>query len=115
MDVQLEATLGDVTRVSVSGQLRRGEMQDNEIAKFEAHVAGKKKNAVVNMSKVSLLTSLGIRMLLETAKALKAAGARMALTGLNDSVRESLELTGLVGDILVAEDEDKALALLKGK
>lgn len=113
MDVQLEAMIGDVTRVSLAGQLKRGSMKDEDMAMFESHVAGGKKNAIVNMSKVSILTSLGIRMLLETAKALKAVGATMALTGLTDPVRESLEVTGLVGDILVADNEEKALALLK--
>ena len=115
MDVQLEATVSDVTRVTLSGQLKRGDMKDEDIAMFESHVAGGKRNAIVDMSKVSILTSLGIRMLLETAKALKNVGATMALTGLSDPVRESLEVTGLVGDILVAEDADKALALLQNK
>jgi anti-anti-sigma factor len=51
---------------------------------------------VVDISKVTFLASLGIRLLVVNAKNLKAHGGRMVLfVGDNESVAESLEATGI--------------------
>ncbi|THB70593.1 MAG: anti-sigma factor antagonist [Desulfovibrio sp.] len=114
MQVQLGAKQEGVTRAALAGRLDRSAMQEADITKFEAHIAGAKQNAIVDMTQVEILTSLGIRMLLETAKALKLASASMVLVGPSAQVLESLQMSGLVDDMPVAKDDAAAIALLGG-
>jgi len=66
--------------------------------------------AVVDLTGVSFIASLGIRMLLGTARALDRYGAKLALYGANDEVMEIIETTALTEIIPVVGTEDEAVA-----
>ena len=71
------------------------------------------KNAVVDMSDVQLVTSMGIRMFVTLARSLKAKGARIAVYAPQALVRETLDNVAL-GDILpICESQTDAVAAIR--
>jgi anti-anti-sigma factor len=70
--------------------------------------------AMVDMSGVDFLGSLGIGMLVRCAVSLQRCGARFVLFGCQPLVRKSLETMKLTGVLPLAEDEATAAALLAG-
>jgi len=106
-------TRGDddsITRVELKGRLDLAGVQSVE-TQFTAHTAAAHKPAVVDLSGVEFIASLGLRMLLSTAKALRAAGARMVLLSPQPMVAEVLRTAGFDKVIDVAEDEKMAMAI----
>jgi anti-anti-sigma factor len=70
--------------------------------------------AMVDMSGVDFLSSLGIGMLVRCAVSLQRSGARLVLFACQPLVRKSLETMKLTGVLPLAEDEVAAAALLAG-
>ena len=66
------------------------------------------------MSEVTYLASLGLRMLLTVAKALKLRGAKTVLLSPQPAVRQVLSLSGYDQVIPVYNDEGTAVAFLAG-
>ena len=102
---------GDVTRIALEGRLDTASVGRIE-EQFTAQVAQGGKHALVDLSQVVFLASMGVRMLLGNAKALVAGGAQMVLYGANPAVAEVIEATG-IGEVLpVAQSEEEALAIM---
>jgi anti-anti-sigma factor len=76
--------------------------------RFTAAVAARGRHAIIDMSGVTLLTSMGIRLLISTARALSQKGAKMVLFGAQPLVQEGLNHTALDQIIAVAETEAEA-------
>jgi anti-anti-sigma factor len=70
----------------------------------------KEQPAVIDLTGVSFIASLGIRMLLGTARALDRYGARLVLFGPQADVMEIIETTALTEIIPVVETEAEAVA-----
>jgi anti-anti-sigma factor len=68
----------------------------------------------LDISEVTFLSSLGLRMLLTVAKALDRHGAKTVLLSPQPAVREILSLSGFDQLIPVHNDEGKALSFLAG-
>lgn len=101
----------NLTHVALIGRLDISGMQKIEF-KFTSTVVSRGKPALIDMSEVSFLASLGMRMLLSAAKSLEAKNAKIALLSPQPLVKEALEAAGF-NSILPIEDElDKALAFL---
>ena len=66
------------------------------------------------MAQVSFLASIGIRTLLQNAKALKQRGGRMVLLNPTDVVDSVLQSTGIAEIIPVFRDLDAACAAARG-
>jgi anti-sigma B factor antagonist len=98
------------TRVALAGRLDLPGVQALEL-QFTANTAAAKKPAVVDMSGVVFIASLGLRMLLSSAKALRAAGARMVILNPPEPVAEVLRTAGIDQVITVTNDEQMALAI----
>lgn len=98
------------TRVALKGRLDLSGVQGLE-TQFAANTAAAKKPAVIDMSDVVFIASLGLRMLLSSAKALKAAGARMVILNPPEPVAEVLRTAGVDKVITVTNDEHMALAI----
>lgn len=79
--------------------------------KFICQTSSTKKPSIVDLSETTYIASLGLRMLIENAKALKRAGARMVVLKPQPLVEDILRNAGL-GDMLnIVHDEAEARAL----
>jgi anti-anti-sigma factor len=80
---------------------------------FTAHLVPQGNSAIVDMSAVDFVTSLGIRLLISTARALSARKARLVLYGLQDRVRQTLESMAIQQLVPIYATEGEALAAVK--
>ena len=112
MDVQ-HTDVGDVRKVILAGRLDSAGVDLIEL-RFGAVVVPAGKNTVVDMSEVSFMASLGVRMLLSTARALSRKGAKLALFGATPAVMEVIETMGFNDIVPVAPSELEALAFVAG-
>lgn len=65
--------------------------------------------AVLEVSQVGYMSSAGFRMLLLAHRTMAAKGGRLALVGLSDDVRDTMEMTGFLQFFLLAATLDQAL------
>ncbi len=77
-----------------------------------AAVAEQKKEVVVDMSDVTFLASLGIRILVLNCKALAAKGGDMVLLNPQEGVERVLKSAGIDQVIKIFSSRDEALAYL---
>ncbi|MBI9075648.1 MAG: STAS domain-containing protein [Desulfatibacillum sp.] len=80
---------------------------------FAAH-SGAGKALIVDLSQVSFLASLGIRMLFQGAKALFAEGSKMVLLKPQPLVEEILQTAGLTELMPITHDEKEARSIAMG-
>lgn len=102
----------DVTRIALRGRLDlqgAGAIQQE----FAAHTGDTQRSLVVDLSEVSFLASIGMRMLLEGAKALRRTEHRLVLLRPQQNVKQALEVAGLAGILPITDDEAAALALAR--
>jgi anti-anti-sigma factor len=103
--------IGDVTRIVLVGRLdTRGvdEVENN----FGAAVVATGKHTIVDLSQVTFLASLGIRMLISNARALSRKGSKLVMYGAGIGVQDVIEITALAEIIPLAASESDALRLL---
>ncbi|MCG8461975.1 MAG: STAS domain-containing protein [Holophagales bacterium] len=100
-------------RVKLQGRLDTAGVDAVE-ARFYAATASA-RHAVVDLSGVPLVTSLGMRMLVIAAKRMAAAGRSLILLRPQKLVDESLRAADLYRLIPVADNEAQAQALLEGR
>jgi anti-sigma B factor antagonist len=111
--MQLEMTdLGTAAKVALHGRLDTPGVDQIE-TRFTASVVAGGRNALVDLSAVSFVSSMGIRMLLTAARSLGQKKAKMVLVGVQPIVRESFEHVGLPDIIPIAADDAQALELLR--
>jgi anti-anti-sigma factor len=65
---------------------------------------------VVDMSATDYVSSAGLRIFLLAAKKLKDRDGRLALAGLNSSVKQVFSLSGLLAIFAVEPDAERAVA-----
>ncbi|MEZ5735453.1 MAG: STAS domain-containing protein [Novosphingobium sp.] len=102
-----------VTKAELSGRLDTPNVNQIETS-FIAGIVPKAQNTVVDLSKVTFVASLGIRMLLSAARVLDRRGAKFVMFGANPAVMEIFETTALSDIIPVLVSEDDALAAVNG-
>ena len=110
MEVQF-SDLSGVTKAVLDGRLDTASVNVVE-TRFIAGIVPKQQHAVVDLSNVSFIASLGIRMLLSTARALGSNGAKFAMFGATPVVMEVFEATALSEIIPLADTEAEAIALV---
>jgi anti-sigma B factor antagonist len=99
------------TQIALSGKLDvEGEGQIGD--EFRRLIDSHKSHFVVEMSDVSYLASLGIRLLFAGAKSLAAEGKKMVVVSPQPMVEETLLNSGTAKLIPVARDVSEALQLL---
>ena len=99
----------DAVKIALRGRLDTTGVDAIE-TKFSA--AAKRKNALIDLSGVSFLASMGIRMLFSSARVLKTDGFKMILLAPQELVAEVLDNAGVTQIIPIAPSEADALALL---
>ena len=77
---------------------------------FVRQCAGENVQVIVDLSKVNYLSSIGIPMLINTAKSVTGQGGKMALLSPQKNVAEVLEITGIPQIIPVCTDLESATA-----
>lgn len=98
-------------RLVLKGRLDAAGTEQVEAA-FTAQVRGAAGDSLVDLSAVSFVGSLGIRMLIAAARGADRAGRRMVIFGAQPAVAEVFQTTALDDLIPVATDEAAALARL---
>jgi anti-anti-sigma factor len=110
MSTKLEVSewSGGVRILKLTGQLDITGVAAVE-TRFYAHCGGDKIQVRVDLEGVAFLSSLGIRMLLQAAKAVKARGGQLQFLNPQSVVNTALEISGL-GSLIFrgdATDGDK--------
>ncbi len=67
---------------------------------------------VLDLSDVSYISSVGVRVVIMTAKRLRAAGRRLAVCGLQLRIADVIEISGLNAILEIYPDRESALAAL---
>lgn len=102
----------DIRVIVISERLDAGGTEQIEPA-FVALVNSASKRVVVDIGEVTFLSSVGIRMLLASAKALQAGGGRMVLVvGFNAAAIKTLKVTCVDAIIPLFETFEAAAAAL---
>ena len=111
MDLRSEQLAEGVEKISLVG--RMDSLGGHDIDhRFSALVAARKLLAVIDMSEVSFLASIGIRTLVSTARAQSQRGGGMALASPQPQVAEVLKMAGIDTIIPVYPDVDSAFSAL---
>ncbi len=110
MSVQVGEVDG-VKKVALSGRLDSAGASAVEIP-FSAAILPAGRSTAVDLSQVTFLASLGIRMLLTTARSLASKGGRLVIYGATPAVAEVLETSGIGEIVPVAMSEAEALAAI---
>jgi anti-sigma B factor antagonist len=106
MEMHVEEASGGVAFVILRGRLDTVGANDIDL-KFNA-IAGARR-AVVDLSQVDFLASLGIRVLVPGARAAKNKGGKLVILSPNDSVRSALSAAR--PDTLIPIFPDRAAAV----
>ena len=96
-----------VTTLSLEGRLDAATIITIQ-PEFMAKTVALKKPVIVDMSQVTFMASLCIRMLVEAAKGLKASGARLALLKPSPLVERALKASGFHLVVSIYHDEEAA-------
>ena len=102
---------GPVTCVRLSGRLD-AQGADQIGLRFTAESASAGAPAIVDLSQVDFIASLGIRLLISTARALSAKGHRLVLFGAPEMVRNVLDDAAIDQIMAVVDTEAQALEQL---
>jgi anti-anti-sigma factor len=111
MELNVE-TRDNVTHAAMTGRLdvAGAEAVDQE---FTAKVVEPGLPAVVDLSGLEFLSSMGIALLLRSARALNRKGGLLVLSRPTDTVHEVLTIAGLDRVVPLVADEAAALALIR--
>jgi len=107
MQITLSILENGVKLILLNGRLDMQGTGEIEL-KFTAYAATQKAGVVVDLSQVSFLASIGIRLLLTSARAVQQRGGKMALLNPISSVADVLAISGIRTIIPVFYNLDEA-------
>lgn len=110
MELEIKKTNGAIV-ASVSGRINAVTATDFEKQISDSMESGE-KFLVINMGNLEYISSAGLRVILATAKKLKAMQGDIFLVGLQGVVKEVFELSGFYSIFKVFDTEDEALKQL---
>jgi len=82
--------------------------------RIAALITNQNPKLLIDFAGVDFVTSAGLRAVLVLVKKVKAAGGSFALCGVQDSVREVLDITGFTGMMSIYPMRADAIAALGG-
>ena len=114
MSIELEVVTGstDVSHVKLKGRLDALTLRQIDV-RFHGETAARRRPAIVDISELDFITSLGIGMLFGCAKSLRTHGATMVLIGSTGFVDNALRTVGVNEVIPFAETMEDALRLAR--
>jgi anti-anti-sigma factor len=111
MEMSVIELPGPVSCVRLNGRLDAGGA-DAIGTRFTASVAAVGRPAIVDLGQVSFASSMGIRLLIATARALNLKGGKMVLFGAQPLVQEVLDGVALDQIVPIVATEQQALEQL---
>jgi anti-anti-sigma factor len=99
---------GDIVLVKLAGPLDIAGA--GAIEKPLGDILGKSSKVIVNLAEVTFLASIGIRVLVKTARAISNRKGRFVVFGPTEEARKVLRSTGIDAIIPVVADETAAIA-----
>jgi anti-sigma B factor antagonist len=110
-EVRTIAVTDEISHVRLVGRLDIDGVGMVEIPLTAATVA-RKRPAIVDMSGVEFLGSMGIGLLVRCAVSLQRSGARVVLFGCQPLVQKSLEITKINAVLPIVDSEAAAIELV---
>src|SRR5215510_333684 len=107
MEIEVIEKSDTLTHLALNGRLDLQGVQAIE-TQFLAYAVARKKPALVDLSGVDYLVSMGIRMLLSAAKSMRANHTELVLLNPTPQVEETLRAVRLHDVVLITHDEDQA-------
>src|SRR5215467_14289250 len=107
MNMQIAPLAERHVKVTLAGRLDTPGADSIE-TRFLASLIPDANNAIIDMSQVDFISSMGIRMLVSAARSLKMRQAVLAMYGVQDQVNQVLELVAIGQMIRVCQSESEA-------
>ena len=111
MDLQFSELDNNIRSIKLIGRLDIFGVGEIE-TKFTGHCSGDGVRVVVDLAEVDFLASIGIRLLMLTAKSLASRGGRMVLLNPISEVQNVLEVTGIPAIIPIYSSLESAETVL---
>ncbi len=100
-----------VTHLALEGKLDVAGLHAIDV-KFHAYTAARHLPALIDISAVDLITSLGMGMFISCARSLQRHGARMVLVNPQPPVEEAMKHVGIDQAIPIVHTTEEGLSLL---
>lgn len=113
MDFDVIEIAPDTNRVALRGRLDAAAAEKIDL-RFTAAVATAPRHALIDMTALEFMGSLGVRMLISVARVLQRRGLKMVIFGANPLVEELIAVVALDELIPVMATEAEARAALAG-
>ena len=111
MHIEASPLNSDINLVRLNGRLDSSGVDSIE-TRFTAAVVSTNRHAAVDLSGVSFLASMGIRMLIASARAMNLKGHKMVLFGATEGVQSVLDTVALDQIIPIVATEQEAVQRL---
>lgn len=111
MQMQIIERSDGITQVKLIGSMDIGGAGEIDM-KFQAAVASARQHALVDMTEVPFMSSLGMRVFVESAKALKRTDHKLVLFGLTPNVKLALNHARLEQIMMLVDSPDDAMAVI---
>ena len=108
MEMKVIHLMDDVTCVRLDGRMDTLGVDQIEL-KFSASAVAQGRNTIVDLSQVSFLTSMGIRLLIASARALQLKGKKFVLFGASELVLGILDTVALDQIVPIVATEQLAI------
>jgi anti-sigma B factor antagonist len=112
MELKVISTDDTHTHLALSGKLDIAGVGAIE-NKFIGFTAARKKSAIIDMSEVTFMGSMGLRLFLSAAKSLNLEHKKIILLNPQPLVKDVLDASGI--EDIVSVENDPAIALSKAK
>ena len=113
MELEIKNQSDQITHLALRGRLDAAGVDEVEL-RFTSYTVPRAKPLLLDMSEVTFVASLGLRMLLTVAKALDRRGAKTVLLSPQPALREVLSLSGFDQLMPVHDNQETAMAFLAG-
>jgi anti-anti-sigma factor len=111
MAISTEELAGGITRIILDGRL---DIEGAAAVDSKMNViAGSKKTVLLDLQNVSFLGSMGLRLLLVPAQAIKSRGGKMVIFGPNELVEKVLQTSRVDMLIPIHHELESAMAALQ--
>ena len=111
MEIRYSELDNGIILIRLSGRLDiigTGEIE----TKFTGYCAGEKVRVIMDLSGVDFLASIGVRLLILTAKSVASRGGRMVILDPISEVQDVLEITGIPAIIPIYSHLESAETIL---
>jgi len=111
MEMQFSNLDNEIRMIKLAGKfdiVGTGEIE----TKFTGYCSGDKVRVIVDLSEVSFLASIGIRLLMLTAKSVNKRGGKMVILNPIPDVKNVLEVTGIPAIIPIYSSFESAETIL---